>query len=114
MPFSLFLELYKVVRDYVPNFGKSTKKVLDAKGNTKEIMVIFTHLGTFKYHMRRLSGDENIGDFLKKRNAKTVSKASVDITEQKPAVFTYNVKKNTVAFSMHYNVTNKYGMLMSL
>lgn len=114
MPFTVFLEFFKVIRDYVPNFGKSTKKILDAKANTKEIIISFTHMGTFLYHMRRLSGDENIVDLLEKRNAKTLSKASVNITEEKPAVFTYNVKKNIVTFSIPYNVKNKYGMLISL
>ena len=41
MPFSLFLEIFKVIRDYVPNFGKSTKKIPDAKGNTEDIVVTF-------------------------------------------------------------------------
>ena len=100
----VFVQWYRVLRDFRTEHGRTLDKT------EKQYTISFHHLGTFMYHLKQLSGKENVIAFSKK--VKTGSTASVIATAAQPVKITYNISKSTLLFELHYQVINKYGNVM--
>ena len=109
----IFYEWFKAIEDYSIAFGRETEIRRDKSRlrNVKEYKVVFTHLGTFKFHISQIIGKDNLD--LVKVNKTTGANVKIVVSSEKPAVLVYNVKKGHVTLCVNYELYNRYDVLCS-
>ena len=109
----IFYEWFKAIEDYSIAFGRETEVKRDKSRlrNVKEYKVVFTHLGTFKFHISQVIGKDNLN--LVRLNKTTGAKVNIVVSPEKPAVLVYNVKKRHVTLCVNYELYNRYDVLCS-
>ena len=108
----LFYKGFQAVRDYQIQFGRSIEVIKNRKGEIVTYIVKFEHYGAFKFHLKELSGVENIEDLFK-RTFTCGSIGKIKVSAEKPAALTYKCRTNTLHFHIHYEITNKFGNITS-
>ena len=91
--------------------GRQIKRDKSRLRNVKEYKVVFTHFGTFKFHISQVIGKDNLN--LVKINKATGAKVKIVVSPEKPAVLVYNVKKGHVTLCVNYELCNRYDVLCS-
>ena len=106
-------EWFKAVEDYSITFGRETEIKRDKSRlrNEKEYKVVFTYLGTFKFHISQGIGKDKLD--LIKVNKTTGAKVKNFLSPEKRAVLVYNVKKRHVTLCINYELYNRYDALCS-
>ena len=104
---SLYFLFYHAVNDFATSFGRTIETVKKKKVIVN-IKIVFTHLGTFKYHLRQICNKDNIEYFLS-REWSNKGKAEVVVNEEKPAILNYDTVKQKLTFQLNYNFCNRYG-----
>ena len=77
----------------------------------KEYKVVFTHFGTFKFHISQIIGKDNLD--LVKVNKTASAKVKIVVSSEKPAVLVYNVKNGHVTLRVNYELYSRYDVLCS-
>ena len=72
----------------------------------------FTKIGVFVYHLKKLSGEDNLHQVFVKK-FKSGAEAIVDVTDLKPATLPYNYKTEKSSGKIYYKVKNKFGIMLS-
>lgn len=112
--FSLFSAIHQTIRDYKTSFGREIKLSRDKKKELKEITITFHHMGTFIFHLSKLL-EKNRPEIKAqlKRVWKSGNRTEVVVSEEKPVILTYKVKKHQLKLEMSYSLINKYGTVCS-
>ena len=103
-------EWFKAVEDYSIAFGRETR-VKSRLRNEKEYKVVFTYLGTFKFHISQGIGKDKLD--LIKVNKTPGAKVKNFLSPEKRAVLVYNVKKGHLTLCINYELYNRYDVLCS-
>ena len=114
--YSVFQSIFKAIRDFSSDFGFTTQ-VTHYKGKksqqVKTIEITFYHLGAFIHHMLQLcNGRVNVKGILTK-NFKGNNCGAIIASNEKPIVICYSAVTDCCTFSLHYEVTNRYGHVVS-
>jgi len=109
----IFIASFKAIRDYVTEFGRTYNVKRDRRGNGTSYKIAFTHLGTLKQHLHKLSGlsKSEITTLFKKKTDKAT--ACVVVSDEKPCVLEYNCRNCTLKVRLSYKVENQYGTVCS-
>ena len=107
----IFYEWFKAVNDHLPDFGRTVEIVRNKSGKAVSYRIKFTHIGTFKFHVGKIIGEDKIN--LVKENKTTKEKVKVVCTDEKPIIINYNISKGILMINLKYNLFNRYGQLCS-
>ena len=107
----IFYEWFKAVNDHLPDFGRTVEIVRNKSGKTVSYRIKFTYIGTFKFHVGKIIGEDKIN--LVKENKTTKEKVKVVCTDKKPIKIDYNISKGILMINLKYNLFNRYGQLCS-
>ena len=117
MHYSVFLEVYRCFRDRRPKYGFCVTKVR-YKGKSqheyKTIEIKFTDIGVAKELLRKFVSDLKEDDYAS-LFVKAFSgglRAEIVASEEKPIILFFKTQTHTVSFSAHYELKNKYGIMM--
>ena len=109
---AVFLKWYKAVRDFHVKTYRSIEVKKSRKGEVKEIIISFTHIGPLCYHLGRAINVKTKDTFLKKYLRRTWSdgcRGDLVVCEETPATLTFNMKSGKLSFLANYEVRNRYG-----
>ena len=110
----VFFEAFKAIKHYHIEFGRTISLTKDRKQRIKEISITFVHSGALRFHLGKLAQKDRKD--IEKEFTKTFkggSKGTIVVSNEKPAVLTYNVSHHLLKVIIHYQVTNKYGNVCS-
>jgi len=62
----IFYQVFRAIRDYQTTFGTQTQVLRDSKKKVKQYCITFTHFGAFKFYLKKLSGEEDVLQYLLK------------------------------------------------
>ena len=106
IPPPVFKEWYRAVRDYCTSYGVN----FEVKRNKKKILthttLRFYHLGTLKYHFGQAAGID-VGEYFKKKIIN--STGAVVVSDEKNAIFSYDVIKGLLTVQLNFELKNRYG-----
>ena len=109
----LFTEWFRAVRDHSTAYGREISVKRDHKKNVnKSIDIKFTHLGTLKFMTARALWEIDVEKFFEKKVGNCMAK--VVVSEDKPFTLQFQCNKNVLIVSCSYEVTNRYGTVISL
>ena len=113
LPKDAFLKWFVALRDYrVQNFRDITLKK-NKKGKITNITISFTRIGVFKFHLAQtlnVSYDKKVfTQTYLKRKWGDGCKGAIVVSDEKPAVMSFNTNTGNLDLSLKYEVTNMYG-----
>ena len=108
----IFEAAFKAIQDYIVRRTVSTNIIKYRNGSPKEYIISFSHSGPFKFHLKQLSGIGECEKFFCKSN-KLGNIAKIDVSEENRATLTYKPNTGSMKVTIKYNVTNKYGNVVS-
>ena len=100
-----------MINDHLPGFGRTVEIVRNKSGKAVSHRIIFTHIGTFKFHAGQIIGEDKIN--VVKENKTTKEKVKIVCTDEKPMKIDYNISKGILMINLKYNLFNRYGQLCS-
>ena len=112
---SVFFQIFNCFSRYKINdhpLFVFTKKILNKKGDVKELIVLFDKRAATEFHLQQLAGsDVYAGEYF----CKTIKKnfVSVEVTPDKLFSLKFNLKKNVCVVNGSFKVCNQYGCLLS-
>ena len=105
----IFYDWLKAINDHLPDFGRTVETVRNKSGKAVSYRIKFTHIGTFKFHVGKIIGEDIIN--LLKENKITKEKVKVVCTDEKPIKIDYNISKGILMINLKYNLFNCSGQL---
>jgi len=107
---TIFYQAFIAVRDYETKFGTQTAVSRNKKNIVTGYSITFEHFGAFKFHLSKLCNQskQEVANLLSK-SFSCGSKGKVIVTNEKPAVITYNCTRNSLTLKCHYETVNVYG-----
>ena len=80
-------------------------------GKAVSYRVKFTHIGTFKFYVGKIIGEDKIN--LVKENETTKEKVKIVCTDEKPIKTDYNISKEILMINLKYYLFHRYCQLCS-
>lgn len=111
--FSIYYQFYRAVRDHSSAYGRVVETIKNKKGVTTQLVIAFSHLGTLKYHLSKVSKIKNVAYYFSKTHAVNGCKAKVEVSAENPVTFIYTKSKHCLVITAHYTIHNKYGSVCS-
>ena len=109
---NFFVEWYRAVRDHVRQVGiRKPKPIKDKRGVVKSYELNFTVYRVFEFHVSEIMNSD-VDSYFKKELANGCH-GSVIINDEKPCIIKYNCKRSILTLNLFYEVTNKYGTVIS-
>ena len=111
---TVFYEIFRALRDFVPHTGITASTEKNKKGSIALYKIQFNHFGTFIYHSSLLTGLSK--SEVKKQINKTFStgcKANVVITDEKPAEIIFKVSTSVCTVKCNFVTINRFGNVTS-
>ena len=108
-----FIEAFKAIRDYKIEFGRTYSVKRDKNGLGLNYVIRFTHLGSLRFHLHKLSGIEksSIDSLFRKKSVS--GEAYINVSEEKQCIIEFDRKKSILKVRISYVVENKYGTVCS-
>ena len=101
--------LFKVINDDLPGFGRTVEIVRNKSSKAASYRIKFTHIDSFKFHVRQIIGEYEIHVLKENKTAK--EKVKVVCTDEKPIKIDYHIRKGILMIIWTYNLFNWYGRL---
>ena len=113
LPKNAFLKWYTALRDYkVQNFREITLKK-NKKGKITSIQIAFTRIGVLKFHLAQtlnISYDKKLfSETYFRRKWGDGCKGAIVVSDENPAVMTFNTNTGNLELLLKYEVKNMYG-----
>ena len=86
-------------------------KSRNKSGKAVSYRVKLTHIGTFKFHVGQIIGEDKIN--LVEENKTTKEKVKIVCTDEKTIKIHYNISKGILMINLKYNLFSRYGQLCS-
>ena len=106
----LYYQGYRAVRDYPVQFGTETSTLTNKKGVLKSYEIKFTKIQSLRFHLKQLSGLEDVDVYLKKKFPHE-EKGNVIVSEEDPVVLFFKLSTNTLTITMKFQVMNQHGTI---
>ena len=105
----IFYEWFKAINDHLPDFGRTIAIVRNKLGKAVSYRIKFTHIGTFKFHVGKMIGEDKTS--LGKENKTTKEKVKVMCTDERPIKIDFDISKGSLMINLKYNLFSLYGQL---
>ena len=105
----IYYQWFRAVRDHITHFDRNISTIKDRRNITTKLIIEFTDLRSLIFHCSKAYDNTNTSarNFVKK----LITDCKANLLA--PVVFDYDCKKNSLHIRGRYEVSNRYGNVIS-